>query len=330
MIDKHLGGHGMQHIDRDYIQWAYRLFLDREVSPEIIQNADAKVLSSTIALRQHFMASTEFQIKNKHFLMRLLNPKDKRAIVNGPGGYRIFVNLGDLYVSWGIIFGNYESTEAGFITRNLPKGGCLLDVGANIGFYSLLARSVVGESGSVHAFEPRSRAFHMLEESIKENGFHNVYAHNVALGAQDGTAELAFAKDEFNLGGSQLSTGQELNANLVETESISVKALDEFELRTPMINMIKIDIEGAEPLFFEGARRTIAMFKPKIISEINGPHLQSVSRMSVADFVRLVVGMGYSAHLLNMDSTISTALDVDTIAEASVEAPILNAVFLPR
>jgi FkbM family methyltransferase len=204
--------------------------------------------------------------------------------------------------------------------------GCFVDAGANLGYFTLPARSIVGETGKVYAFEPRSRVFSMLASSIKENNLDNVYAHKMALGAGNGSTELVFPRDEFNLGGSQLENGRNGHDTTVERETVTITTLDAAIPDDIWVDLIKIDIEGAEPLLFKGARRTIARCRPRIVCEVNAPSLKSVSNVGVVEFIAMVEAAGYMTRILGGDAASVRPVD---FARASDTSPILTAVFEP-
>src|SRR5205823_7493131 len=101
---------------------------------------------------------------------------------------RHLVNNPDFYIYY---FGVWESRQTRAVKRIVRPGDVCFDVGANIGWYTLLLSQLASPGGQVHAFEPDARAYHQLEENARLNiGAINVRIHNIALGEAPGFVEL--------------------------------------------------------------------------------------------------------------------------------------------
>ena len=101
---------------------------------------------------------------------RPLWPKDKWVGAD-LHGLRIWLNLNDSHIAVGVLREDWEEQIVGFMLSSLKPGSTLVDVGANIGVYTLQGARAVGPGGKVFAFEPRSDTYQMLCRSIRENGF---------------------------------------------------------------------------------------------------------------------------------------------------------------
>ena len=116
---------------------------------------------------------------------------DKWVIAIIRDGLRIWINLRDAHVSRGCLNDRYEPAETDFILSQLTKGDNFLDIGANIGWFTILAAHRVGATGRVIAFEPHSDINAALKNSVAENKFDDrVTVHRLALGAEAGEMEL--------------------------------------------------------------------------------------------------------------------------------------------
>ena len=153
-----------------------------------------------------------------------------------------------------------------FIKRYLRPGDSFLDVGANVGVYSLLAAALVGAAGTVHAFEPGEMAANRLAENIALNRLGYVHLHRVGLSDRSGAAVWDQGNDdcEASLAAvAQLPQGATL-------PSVECVTLDEF-LPAANFAMAKLDIEGAEPLAIRGARKHLASGNPPVLQiEMDG------------------------------------------------------------
>lgn len=135
----------------------------------------------------------------------------------------------------------FEPFETRFFLENVEKGNVVVDVGANIGYYTLLFARQVGESGRVHAFEPDPGNFGILQKNIELNGYRNVVACRKAVGAATGTAKL-YVNPEY-------PADQRIYASPAKRDSIDIETtkLDDYfaQIATP-IDVIKMDVQGSE------------------------------------------------------------------------------------
>lgn len=139
----------------------------------------------------------------------------------------------------------YDPDEMGFMQAYLRPGDGFVDVGANIGTYSLLARSLVGPEGEVVAFEPHPVAAARCRENIELNGLVNIELHEAAVAAEDGTAEFL---DQFDVSNRIRSDSD----GEVATRTVEMLRLDRILGNRPMA-MGKLDVEGHETAALRGA-----------------------------------------------------------------------------
>ncbi len=164
-------------------------------------------------------------------------------------------------------FGDYdERHEAGMVRRLLTAGESFWDVGANIGYFSLLAASALHNQGQVVAFEPGGHAWARLRTNIALNPYTIITPQNLAVSDREGEALLYLAGPTAD-GGATLygSRGPD-----TVTEAVRTVCLDEFArlsgLKIP--DFLKIDVEGAEWAVLQGARRLIQSARPFILLEM--------------------------------------------------------------
>lgn len=142
----------------------------------------------------------------------------------------------------------YEPVTQRHFSRALRPGMIVADVGAHIGYYTLIAASRVGERGVVHAFEPSPSSFYLLKENVRRNGFvERVNCFAAAVGKKKG-------RRKFNLTGSSDSDGfyRPALTHVVKTIEVDTVTLDEAMLTR--LDAVKIDVEGAELEVLEGMR----------------------------------------------------------------------------
>jgi FkbM family methyltransferase len=167
------------------------------------------------------------------------------------------------------VSGTYEPASLLAMKRLLPAGGVFFDVGANVGIYSLLASRWAGPIGRVFSFEPSEREFLSLRRHVELNGLSNVTPLRAAVADRDGTFELqvaAFPHAGLNTTASRFAyDGVEAS----HTERVEGVRLDSFaeRLRLDRIDLVKMDVEGAEAAALAGATRVLREWRPSWIIE---------------------------------------------------------------
>lgn len=171
------------------------------------------------------------------------------------GGARFWCDLGDEIARDACLAGGYEPQVSQVFTQLLTPGMTVVDTGANWGYFSLVAAALVGDSGTVLALEPDPRMFDLLQRNLRLNAFSRVHALPVAGGAARGVLLLeGYREGAGNRGTSHIRTGGEgAGAGLVRVPSAPLDALAaEHGLTT--VDVIKIDVEGAEDAVLAGMR----------------------------------------------------------------------------
>jgi FkbM family methyltransferase len=161
-----------------------------------------------------------------------------------------------------------------FIATTLKEGQVFLDIGANIGFYTLFAAQRVGPSGRVFAFEPDPMTFESLRRSTEQNGFAWARCVNVALSDREGELPFFTVSD-----GSAHSLVPEIARRAKRYSGqvpVRVTRLDDLlgegTLDVPRIDLIKIDVEGEEPRTVAGMLGTLQKLgHPLVWAEVRGP-----------------------------------------------------------
>jgi FkbM family methyltransferase len=166
----------------------------------------------------------------------------------------------------------------------LKKGGTFLDVGANVGFYSMLGLDAVGSSGNVHAFEIDPRPLRCLRRTVTEGGHANFHIHEIAVSDREGTARLVARSESGNSSVEEVGTGSVVRSTTLDLVCSASGITN--------IQAIKIDIEGAELLALNGARRILEEFHPLVVCEAD-EKLQARFHYRQSDLLDLLIGLGY-------------------------------------
>jgi len=213
-------------------------------------------------------------------------------------GSKMYVNSDNLPKSFRRLFLAYitlsirEKLTTELFKRVVKEGDIVVDLGANVGYYSLLAARLVGKKGKVYAFEPAPINYSLLIKNIELNGYDNIVPVQKAVSNVTGTVKL-FLDDE-NAGRHTIYQPNG-NRKFVEVESVT---LDEFfEDEQCPINVAKIDIEGAEMAAFLGMERLLRENKNvKIFVEFFPPYIRR-SGGSPEGFIHLLL-MDYGFSIL--------------------------------
>lgn len=189
--------------------------------------------------------------------------------------------------------------------RKLRPDSVLFDIGANVGAFTLAAASRLPQ-GEVHAFEPWPTHLERLSANIRLNSFTNVHVNSFALGKEAHAAVLHII-DPVNTGMATLYPDEnDTIAPSVKRSRVSCQALDDYvrERDVTRIDMMKIDVEGAELEVLEGGRKTLERFHPKLLMELNPSHLARAAA-TVDSVFALLLEYGYSIARIEHDSKLT-------------------------
>jgi len=197
----------------------------------------------------------------------------------------------------------YEPETINLVHMILQPGDSFMDIGAHVGFFSMLAAARVGATGRVYSFEPnRDNYLHLLSH-IQLNKFENIFPFHWAVGSQSKVVDFYVNVD--NDGGHALwdpglhPFNEQSRHNVKTAPAFQFKLDDLFGNSPPnSIKLIKIDTEGNEPHVLIGAQRLIRSARvPAIIAEVNPFGLQQL-RSSEREMRELMTYLGYTTYIL--------------------------------
>lgn len=184
--------------------------------------------------------------------------------------------------------GTYEPAETEFMLSRLRPGSVFVDVGANLGYHTLLAGDAVGPSGRVIAIEPVASNIAALSSNISDNGFLNTTVIHCAATAEDGVARLTGADEGGQTGWGGLDAGGSL--------VVKARRLDDLveQFGVDRVDFLKIDVEGGEPDVLSGARHLLndPLMSGPLMVELNAPRLAARGRRP-DDVVELLCQAGW-------------------------------------
>jgi FkbM family methyltransferase len=235
---------------------------------------------------------------------RALTQKTDR-LIGTVGSYRVELDMNDL-IQRQIYFGLYDTGEVALVRRLLQPGDVFFDIGANVGFYSLIGAGAVGATGRVHAFEPMPRNADKLRGAIALNALTHIVVNQAAVGDAPGTLTLHFPDDKDENSGWATVVVDGKKPNQIDVPMITVDEYVEAQ-KIARVKLIKMDIEGAEPLALAGMRGLLARANaPDMLVEIN-PYLLTHAGKDSRAITDPLVSSGYT--LYHSDNVNGAPLD---------------------
>lgn len=208
-------------------------------------------------------------------------------------GQKMYFDTNDKYGMTGQLFlgGLYEKYETNLFRRVVGEGMTLVDLGANMGYYTLLAAKLVGRKGKVFAFEPDPDNFSLLLKNIEANGYNNVIPVQKAVSNKTGTTKL------FLCQGNKADHRIYYSHDGRESITVDVTTLDTFfENERYPIDVIKMDIQGAEMAALQGMTEIVLKNDSlKIITEFWPWGLQSFG-FSPLEFLDKLIEYGFTLY----------------------------------
>lgn len=199
---------------------------------------------------------------------------------------------------WAVVGKKYEPGTTNLLLREIEKEMTFVDVGASIGYFTILGAQKVGQEGEVFAFEPSPEKFSILEDNIEINGFKNITAKNFALSDKEGILEL--------------SDRQTCGNGFVEIEQ---KRLDNFlgDVKEPLIS--KIDVEGMELNVLHGME---GLFEEEVVKgivfEFNPEHQLNYGK-DPESILTFLLDRGFTLHSINRESGETMPVSKEEILE---------------
>jgi FkbM family methyltransferase len=228
-----------------------------------------------------------FNFRGKYRLLNLVAPKEGARYAT-VFGLEFQLDLGE-WIQRNIYLGTYEPQETRLVAAFLKPGMTVIDVGANVGYYTALAASKVRKEGRIFAIEPDATAFAQLETLIATNHL-SARAFNIGLGEKSGEGCLYQMPESRNNTPTMIAHDGHAPKSTVKIRTLD-DCLDDW--RVPHVDLLKIDVEGWEPRIFEGARRALASGRiDAILCEFNEHWLRAGGSSSEALW-KMLAGFGF-------------------------------------
>jgi FkbM family methyltransferase len=243
--------------------------------------------------------------------VRTSGPPFVAAIAGDLGGARFGCDLSDEIAREVCLTGYYEPPVTRLLQRRLRDGSRMVDAGANWGYFSLCAAALVGPSGRVLALEPDPRQFKRLTANAALNAFNQIHALPAAAAARAGTAVLSgYAENAANRGVSMIDGSERVTSRGVPRFEVACVTLDELLERDPEIDVVKIDVEGAECDVLRGMRDGLSGRKYRAIVLELHPDLLARRAESGDACIGLLADAGYRGWTIDLSpQTYARAVD---------------------
>ncbi len=217
--------------------------------------------------------------------------------------FKMYLNVTDVGLSHMLLLnGEYEKHETILLKNLIKKGDVFLDVGANFGYYTLLASKLVGKTGKVFSFEPDPYNFSILQRNIKINNCANVLCVNKAVGERD--EKIYFYIDADNLGRHNIISNWS-NHKL----SVDKISLDNFFQKGIRVDLVKIDIEGVEELAISGMKKIIQTNKQiKLLIEFFPERIRQ-NKLNPNNLNKLINSFGFSIYEVRQSGITKTSFN---------------------
>lgn len=190
-----------------------------------------------------------------------------------------------------LIYEGFEKEETVYVGSILNEGDIFIDIGTNIGLFSLLASKIVGERGLVICFEPSPNTFQRLVENVELNNFKNIDTRNIGL--SDKSDELNFFMSENGYDAwNSFAPSQD---NKLEKKIIVPVSFLDFELKNidkSLIKVVKIDVEGWEKFVLYGGKDFFVNYNPIVMVEFTEQNTFNAG-YSVHDIYDIMQNWGY-------------------------------------
>ncbi|MCV0399646.1 MAG: FkbM family methyltransferase [Nitrosarchaeum sp.] len=205
------------------------------------------------------------------------------------------------------IFKIYEPVETEIVKKYVKKGDVVIDIGAHIGYYTLLFSELVGEHGKVYSFEPDPENFELLKKNVDINKCSNVKLIQKAVTEKKSKIKL-YLSDEDRATNRIYDAQLNDTSNSIEIDATSID--EEFRDMNMKIDFVKIDVEGSEEGVFQGMESTIENNKNiKILSEFF-PHLIKKYGGSAENYLKFLLKHNFKIYKISKEKE-SPLTDID-------------------
>jgi FkbM family methyltransferase len=264
-----------------------------------VPNPNATTVRRALGQANQHSTPTPFSVR--------LSPSDVAYVA--VGGIEVALDTADQSVSSNIIeAGEWEPQVVHVLRKYLQPGSVFVDIGANVGWHTAVGSSIVGPTGRVYAIEPNPDNARLIAHTIQRNGLANVELLPFALSERTGFAAFRSAI------GSNGGFAWGLDPSFIDPAVTIVPTMRFDELDIARVDVIKMDVEGAEPMVMRGAVAMIERDHPVIVFEFSCEMTQRVGGVEPREHLRFFEDHGYTLSIIDRsDGSLIPVTDVDAL-----------------
>jgi FkbM family methyltransferase len=249
-------------------------------------------LSSAFRALPHFRGKSRAGVAIGRLLTDIDDDEDCIVTIRMRDGSFMRIDMRSRTEEWAYWTGDYDGEIMSRLRTCLTPGCAVLDVGANVGFYSIaLGKTVKALGGTLYAFEPVASNWKRIEQAVVLNGLEQtVRPFNIALGDRNGSIQMFMEQDNRASTGNAIIITDNVADQLSQNVTARITKLDTFaeEQNIQSCHLIKIDVEGAEVMFLRGGLGFLRKHRPIIYGEFNAYWLKKFggSFMEVVEILK--------------------------------------------
>jgi FkbM family methyltransferase len=242
--------------------------------------------------------------------------RDEIPVEVARDGYRVFARASDAHIGANVIAGRaHDANVEAALRARLRPGATFLDIGANIGIFTGLGASLVGDEGRVIAVEPIARNVALIERMCRGNAFANVRVIRAAASDRGGTLALRTASATSNATTPE-AAGVRLRAPDAATVEAPAVVLDDALGDLDRPDVVNLDVAGMEPAVLRGLRRTLARFRPALVTEFHPWAIERASREAPIEMLRALWSIYGAGAVLHRDGSIERVENPEGVISA--------------
>jgi FkbM family methyltransferase len=207
--------------------------------------------------------------------------------------------------------------ELFFLKKIVKPGFVCIDIGANVGYYSIFMSKFAGREGKVYSVEPIPWFAEIWKKNVRKSGIDNVELINCALGGEEKTVQMGIPEKDGVIHHGMTKITDVANDKFVKFFDVEMRVPDEIFAALDRLDFVKCDVEGYESEVFRHMQQIIEKFKPIVQSELSGQE----NRKNVVELFR---SHGYSVNLLNENN------ELVQVSEQQIIASERDFYFLPE
>jgi FkbM family methyltransferase len=290
-------------VTADDIIACMEMIFGRTPDPELVENHLQRGFPDRFALGKYMIKTREFHNRyagEMHNVRPVSVFLGDRILTLTHRGNIIYLSPGDNDLTpWIALYGKWEPHVENTLLASLRPGDTVIDIGANVGYHTLVMANGVGSGGQIHAFEANPEAMRLLRATMSLNAFGWIRLYEKAVLDRSGTFTLASDPDHFGSG--HVITDRESSdygasySKRVEVAAVTLDA--ELAHQVGTVDLIHMDIEGSEPLALRGGQALIERSPNiKIITEWSVGMMGA--RADVGEYVAWLVKLGFDFWLI--------------------------------